>query len=141
MAPTTLSLANKTAIVTGSGRENGIGAAIAVALAQNGARVVVNYVSDASAARAAKVVANIEALGAEAIAIQADVSSPEGASTLVNNTRSRFATDKIDILSMPAPYQNHHEQTPPSVWILTPPPSLQSTTPARAPGRGNSSST
>jgi NAD(P)-dependent dehydrogenase (short-subunit alcohol dehydrogenase family) len=106
MAPTTLSLAGKTAIVTGSGRENGIGAAIAVALAQNGARVVVNYVSEASAARAAKVVANINALGAEAIAIRADVSDPEGASKLVNNTRSEFATDKIDILSMPALYLN-----------------------------------
>jgi NAD(P)-dependent dehydrogenase (short-subunit alcohol dehydrogenase family) len=139
MAPTTLSLAGKTAIVTGSGRENGIGAAIAVALAQNGARVVVNYVSEASAVRAAKVIANITALGAEAIAIQADVSSPEGASKLVNNTQSGFATDKIDILSMPAPYPNPQKQS--SVCILTSPPSLQSTTPARVPGRGNSSST
>ena len=112
MAPTTLSLAGKTAIVTGSGRENGIGAAIAVTLAQNGARVVVNYVSDASAVRAAKVVANIKALGAEAIAIQANVSTPEGASKLVNDTLSGFATDKVDILSMPAPCPNPQEQPP-----------------------------
>ncbi|KAK4044161.1 hypothetical protein C8A01DRAFT_43077 [Parachaetomium inaequale] len=98
MAPTTLSLAGKTAIVTGSGRENGIGAAIAMALAGNGARIAVNYVSDGSASRAAKVAANIEALGAQAIVVQADVSTPEGAAKLVKDTLSGFKTDKIDIL-------------------------------------------
>lgn len=103
MAPTTLSLAGKTAIVTGSGRENGIGAAIAMALAQNGARVGVNHVSDVSAVRAAKVAANIEAAGGKAIIVQADVSTPEGAAKLVNNTMAGFATDKIDILSMQPP--------------------------------------
>ena len=50
-----LSFAGKTAIVTGSGRPNGIGAAIALALAKRGASVTVNYVSDSSAAKAAEV--------------------------------------------------------------------------------------
>jgi NAD(P)-dependent dehydrogenase (short-subunit alcohol dehydrogenase family) len=97
---TTLSLAGKTAIVTGSGRENGIGAAIALALARNGARVVINYVSDSSAPRAAKVVANVEAVGGQAIVVQADVSTPEGATKLVKDTLTGFKTDKIDILSL-----------------------------------------
>ncbi|KAM0274305.1 hypothetical protein ACHAQH_007979 [Verticillium albo-atrum] len=41
-------LQGKVPIVTGSGRENGIGAGIALAFARNGASVVVNYVSDSS---------------------------------------------------------------------------------------------
>ncbi|KAH6632201.1 hypothetical protein F5144DRAFT_244898 [Chaetomium tenue] len=98
MAPTTLSLAGKTAIVTGSGRENGIGAAIALALAKNGARVAINYVSDSSAPRAAKVAANLEAAGGQVIVIQADVSTPAGAAKLIKDTLSGFKTDKIDIL-------------------------------------------
>lgn len=98
MAPDTLSLAGKTAIVTGSGRENGIGAAIASALGRNGARVAINYVSESSAPRAAKVAANIKALGTETIVVQADVSTPEGAAKLVKETLEKFGTDKIDIL-------------------------------------------
>ncbi|EAQ87696.1 hypothetical protein CHGG_04315 [Chaetomium globosum CBS 148.51] len=100
MAPTTLSLAGKTAIVTGSGRENGIGAAIALTLAKNGARVAINYVSDSSAPRAAKVAANLQAAGGQVIVIQADVSTPAGAAKLVKDTLSGFKTDKIDILSL-----------------------------------------
>ncbi len=100
MAPVTLSLTGKVAIVTGSGRENGIGAATALNLARNGARVAINHVSDASAARAAKVAANIEAeTGACVLVVQADVSTPEGAAKLVNDTLAGFETDKIDILS------------------------------------------
>lgn len=116
MAPTTLSLAGKTAIVTGSGRENGIGAAIALALARNGARVVINYVSDHSAARAAKVAANISAVGAQALVVQADVSTPSGAAKLINETLSGFQIDKIDILSAslhpspPTPSQTRPDQ-------------------------------
>ena len=64
------SLEGKVALVTGSGR--GIGAAIAVELARNGAKVVVNY-SQASGP-AEKVVAEIKTLGSDAIAIQGDVS-------------------------------------------------------------------
>ena len=60
MSPDSLSLAGKVAIVTGSGRENGIGAAIALNLARSGARVTINYVSEASAPRAEKVKAMIE---------------------------------------------------------------------------------
>lgn len=98
MAPTTLSLTGKTAVVTGSGRENGIGAAIALVLARNGARVAINYVSDSSAPRAAKVAANIEAAGGQVIVVQADVSTPEGAAKLIKDSLAGFKTDKIDIL-------------------------------------------
>ncbi|KAK4442086.1 hypothetical protein QBC34DRAFT_419278 [Podospora aff. communis PSN243] len=98
MAPDTLSLAGKTAIITGSGRENGIGAAIARALARNGANVVINYVSPSSAARAEKVKSSLEPLGAKVLVVQADVSTPQGAAKLVKDTLDGFATDTIDIL-------------------------------------------
>lgn len=98
MAADTLSLTGKVAIVTGSGRENGIGAAVAVALARNGAKVVINYVSDGSASRADNVAANVKSLGGSALVVQADVSTPHGAAKLVKETLTGFGTEKIDIL-------------------------------------------
>ena len=98
MTPDTLSLAGKVAIVTGSGRENGIGAAIAIALSRNGAAVVINYVSESSEARAAGVAKTIQAAGGQVIVVKASVNTPEGANHLVQETLKRFKTDHIDIL-------------------------------------------
>lgn len=98
MSPDTLSLASKVAIVTGSGRENGIGAAIARALARNGAAVAIHHVSASSAARAAQVAQAIRAEGGKAAVIQANVTSHDGANTLVTATLKAFGVDKIDIL-------------------------------------------
>jgi NAD(P)-dependent dehydrogenase (short-subunit alcohol dehydrogenase family) len=63
----------KTALVTGGSR--GIGRASCLALAREGARVAVNYVSNEKAAR--EVVAEIERLGGEAMTVEADVSDPD----------------------------------------------------------------
>ena len=63
-------LAGKVAVVTGGSRD--IGRAIAVALAKLGAKVVVNYFNSESGAH--DTVASIKSLGAEAIAVKADVS-------------------------------------------------------------------
>lgn len=62
-------LDGKVALVTGSGR--GIGAAMAVELGRCGAKVVVNYSNARESAE--KVVAEIKALGSDAVAFQADV--------------------------------------------------------------------
>ncbi len=62
-ATDSLSLANMVAIITGSGKENGIGAGIALALAKAGARVVLNYVSENTAKRVPAVVERIEGRG------------------------------------------------------------------------------
>jgi 3-oxoacyl-[acyl-carrier protein] reductase len=67
------------AIVTGAGR--GIGAAVARALGELGARVVVNYRVSADAAEG--VVADVKAAGGDAIAVQADVAEHDAGPTLV----------------------------------------------------------
>src|SRR4051794_20117098 len=96
-----LSLAGKVAIITGSGKENGIGAGIAKTLAEAGAQVAINYVSDATATRAIQVVAAIEAIVGKGrvIVIQADVSTLDGTRHLVQETLKGFNSDKIEILS------------------------------------------
>ncbi|KAI6085778.1 NAD(P)-binding protein [Hypoxylon rubiginosum] len=93
-----LSFHGKVAIVTGSGRPNGIGAAIAMALAIRGASVTINYVSDSSAPRAVEVAESIRAKGGKAAVVRGDVGDPEQARKLVKETLAAFNTDKIDIL-------------------------------------------
>ena len=85
-------LEGKVAIVTGGSR--GIGRAIAEDLAKNGAKVVVNYNSNVDAAN--ETVSAIEALGSEAIAVQADVSNFEQAQALAKAATEKFG--QIDIL-------------------------------------------
>jgi len=75
-------LNGKVALVTGASR--GIGAAIARKLAACGAAVAVNYAGSESAART--LVDEIVAGGGRAVALQADVSSPEAAVALVEGT-------------------------------------------------------
>lgn len=82
----------KVALVTGASR--GIGRAIALDLARNGANVAVNYAG--SEAKANEVVDEIKALGREAFAIQADVSDSEAVAAMVKETVERFG--RLDIL-------------------------------------------
>lgn len=84
------SLKGKTALVTGSSR--GLGAAIAVALAQAGANVAVHGSGAAPEATQHKV----EAAGAKALALAGDVGSPEVCASLVEDTVEHFGA--IDIL-------------------------------------------
>ncbi|OZI66751.1 SDR family oxidoreductase [Bordetella genomosp. 11] len=79
---TPLRLARKRALVTGAAR--GIGAAIALKLAEDGADVAITY--EKSAEKAAALVAEIRALGRKAVAIQADAASPDAAKTAVEQT-------------------------------------------------------
>ena len=85
-------LQDKITIVTGASR--GIGAAIAVELASQGATVVVNHRD--SAAQAETVVAQIVAAGGRALAIQADVSLFADAQRLIKETVEGFG--RVDIL-------------------------------------------
>ena len=86
-------LAGKVALVTGGGR--GLGRAIALALARQGADVGVNYRSNADSA--AEVVAQIGAMGRSAIAIQGDTSAGrEACEAIVKAAIDEFG--KVDIL-------------------------------------------
>lgn len=64
-------LQNKVALVTGGSR--GIGEAIVIRLAEEGANVAINYTSNSSKELAAAVQRQVEALGVKAIIVQADV--------------------------------------------------------------------
>jgi 3-oxoacyl-[acyl-carrier protein] reductase len=88
--------AGKTAMVTGASR--GVGRATAVRLAEGGANVVVNYLSNEG--EAAETVRMIEAKGREAIAVRADVSDFLSAKELANKTLERFGC--IDLLVLNA---------------------------------------
>ena len=87
-----MSLTNKTAVVTGGSR--GIGRAICLKLAEQGANVVVNY--SGSEQKALDVVKEIEALGRKAIAVQANVASAEQVDALMKQALETFGS--IDIL-------------------------------------------
>ncbi len=78
-ATPTQRLTGRIALVTGA--QQGIGRASAVALARAGASVIVNHLGNGAAAR--QVIDEIQALGGEAIAVDADVSTREDCERLV----------------------------------------------------------
>jgi 3-oxoacyl-[acyl-carrier protein] reductase len=82
----------KAAIVTGSAG-GGMGRSIALTLAREGARVVVNYRTSGESARA--IVAHIEDRGGEALAVQADVFEEAGCKALVEKAVEQFG--QVDI--------------------------------------------
>ena len=85
-------LKDKVALVTGSSR--GVGRAVALAYAKEGAKVVVNYTSNEAAAN--DVVQQIGALGTQAIAVKADVARRAEVERLVTAGIERFGS--LDIL-------------------------------------------
>ena len=85
-------LQGKVALVTGASR--GIGRATALALAAEGAAIVVNYASSSSAAE--DVVAQIEAIGGRAIAVKANVANSDEVDQLIAATMEKFG--RIDVL-------------------------------------------
>jgi NAD(P)-dependent dehydrogenase (short-subunit alcohol dehydrogenase family) len=93
-------LDGRAAIVTGSGR--GLGREFALALAREGAAVVINDVGvslggdDTGEDPAAKVVAEVEELGGRAVAVRDSVSSFEGAARIVAAAQEAFG--RVDIL-------------------------------------------
>jgi 3-oxoacyl-[acyl-carrier protein] reductase len=87
-----IDLSGKAALVTGGSR--GIGRAIALRLAEQGADVAFSYRGNAEAAETTR--AEIEAKGRRALAVQADVTDPSAAESLVASTIEAFG--KLDIL-------------------------------------------
>ncbi|AMX84071.1 beta-ketoacyl-ACP reductase [Geobacillus subterraneus] len=85
-------LEGKIALVTGASR--GIGRAVALELARQGANVAVNYAG--SEAKANEVVETIRSLGREAFAVQADVARAEDVERMVKTVLDQFG--RLDIL-------------------------------------------
>lgn len=85
-------LDNKVALVTGGSR--GIGRAVAIAMAKAGAKVVVNYAGNQAAAE--ETLKEIESIGGDAVAVQADVSNAESVDMLVKRVMDTYG--RIDIL-------------------------------------------
>ncbi len=87
-----IDLAGKSALITGGSR--GIGRAIALRLAAQGADIAFSYKGNEAAATATA--GEIEALGRKAVPIQGDVRDPESAEAVVKGALEAFG--KIDIL-------------------------------------------
>ena len=87
-------LKDKVAVITGSVR--GIGKAIAMCFAKQGASVVINYSSEGRKEEAESVVAEIIALGGKAIALCGNVAKSEEAQGLIEGAIAAFG--KLDIL-------------------------------------------
>ena len=84
-------LQDKVTVVTGA--SSGIGRAIALAFAGEGARVVVNY--NRSAEQAEDVVREIQGLSGQAIAVQADIADPDSTGGLIETAGAEFG--RIDV--------------------------------------------
>ncbi|HET9756929.1 MAG TPA: 3-oxoacyl-[acyl-carrier-protein] reductase [Candidatus Limnocylindrales bacterium] len=87
-----IDLTGKAALVTGGSR--GIGKAIGLRLARQGADIAFSYKGNTDAAKATA--AEIESIGTRALAIQGDVRDPESAEAVVKTALEAFG--KIDIL-------------------------------------------
>ncbi|MDI3405295.1 SDR family oxidoreductase [Streptomyces cavernicola] len=85
-------MSGKAALVTGGSR--GIGAAIALRLAEDGADVAITYVRDEAAAQA--VVGKIRATGRRGLAIRADAADAEASAEVVERTVTEFG--RLDVL-------------------------------------------
>jgi NAD(P)-dependent dehydrogenase (short-subunit alcohol dehydrogenase family) len=122
----------RVALITGCGKENGIGAAIARRLARDGFIVVVSDVTaagvenDNRVERAATrwqgldtLVADIEAEQGQAMSLTGDVSTEAGAESLVGNTINAYGRLDVLVNNAGAPHgedRNQIEQVPLSAW-------------------------
>jgi 3-oxoacyl-[acyl-carrier protein] reductase len=102
----------KTALVTGGSR--GIGRATCLALAREGARVAVNYVSNEKAAR--EVVAEIERLGGEAMTVEADVSDPDSVAKMAAAVESGLGPVDLLVTSAGIAKAAHHSEMTFDSW-------------------------
>jgi glucose 1-dehydrogenase len=110
-----LRLENKVAVVTGS--SSGIGSAIAVAFAKEGAAVAVDYRSHPDEAK--EIVEQVERFGGRAISVHADVSSPEDVKNLIQKAVEEFG--RLDVMINNAGMEEKMPflETPLDVWNKT----------------------
>ena len=97
-------LEGRAAIVTGG--DSGIGRAIAIAFAREGADVVISYLPDEEN-DASEVVAIVEAAGRKAVKLPGDIGDPAYSKQLVNTAISEFG--RLDVVVNNAGYQQTHD--------------------------------
>ncbi len=102
----------KVALVTGASR--GIGRAIALQLAADGFAVVVNYAGNTALAE--EVVADIEAKGGRALAVQADIADADAVARLFEQTLATFG--RLDVVVNNAGMMQMAKMTSDNVGIL-----------------------
>ena len=110
-----LPFSNKIALVTGSGR--GIGRAIALHFAQNGADVVVNFFRDRAPAK--ETVHEIEKLGRRALLVKADVGDLDDLKHLFDETEKEFGGLDIFIHNAASGYNRPVMEQKPKGWEWT----------------------
>ena len=108
-------LENKVAIVTGS--SSGIGKAIALAFAGEGAAVVVNYARHRDSAQ--KVVEKIEGAGGKGLVVGADVSDPKEVEALIQKATGAFGRLDIMVNNAGLEHKMPFLETPFEVWQET----------------------
>jgi glucose 1-dehydrogenase len=110
-----LQLENKVAVITGSSL--GIGSAIALAFAKEGAAVAVDYRSHPDEAK--EIVEQIESSGSKAISVHADVSNPEDVKNLIQKAVEEFG--RLDVMINNAGMEEKMPflETPLDVWNKT----------------------
>jgi glucose 1-dehydrogenase len=108
-------LDNKVTVVTGS--SSGIGEAIALAFAANGAAVVVNYSRHEDAAQ--KVLEKIEGAGGKGLVVGADVSDPKEVEAMVQQATDAFGRLDIMVNNAGMEHKMPFLETPFEVWQET----------------------
>ena len=106
---------NKIALVTGSGR--GIGRAIALYFAQNGANVVINFFRNRAPAE--KTAHEIKKLGRQALVVKADVGDLNDLNRLFEETRKEFGGLDIFIHNAASGYNRPVMEQKPKGWDWT----------------------
>ena len=109
-------LTGKAAVITGA--DSGIGRAVAIAYAREGADVLISYLSEDSDAR--EVAKYVEEAGRKAVLVRGDVSEPQHCRDIVAKAVAEFG--KVDVLVSNAAYQMNHtslDEIPDDEWGYT----------------------
>ncbi len=111
-------LVNKIAIITGG--DSGIGKAVAIAFAREGADVVISYLADRETKDAKDTAKYVEAAGRKALLIEGDIRKESHCKKIISQTVKEFG--RIDILINNAAFQmarNSIEEISSAEWVET----------------------